>query len=192
MRQTVAPTQPKTIPNSLLSSGHNPPTNPYTVRMINVAALLESAHVILLDTVDGLSITDWNRPFVDGSRTSRDIFAQVTAVEMMLVALVRPNSTHSKMLEMFCGNRPKFDAAARELSADWSLATLFNQYEAAHDTLITCAAECVLSAPVPQRGLHRYGRTVADCLIALGYGHKLIHATQIGARRQPALFQLSI
>ncbi len=160
--------------------------------MINVAALLESAHLILLDTVDGLSITDWDRPFVDGTRTSRDIFAQVTAVETMLVALVKPNSTHAKLLEMFCGNRPKFHSAAREYSADWSLATLFNQYEAAHDTLITHTTDCVLSTPVPQRGLHRYGRTVADCLIALGYGYKLIHATQIGTRRQSALFQLSI
>ncbi len=153
--------------------------------MINVAALLESAHVVLLDTVDGLSITDWNRPFGDGARTSRDIFAHVTAVEVMLVELVKPNATQSMLLDMFCGDRPKFDAAARERSADWSLATLFNRYEAAHDTLITHTTECVLSAPVPQHGLHRrYGRTVADCLIALGYGHKLIHATQIGAFRQ--------
>lgn len=152
--------------------------------MINVAMLLENAHTVLLDTVDGLSTTDWSRPSTYGALTSREILAHLTQVELVLVDLVRPSRPLTPLLIAFCTDRPTFNKYSVDELAGRSLVTLFSEYELAHETLLASLSHLSLDADVPHPGLRRYGRSVADCLIALGYGYKLIHAAQIDTYRQ--------
>ncbi len=164
------------------------------VSMINVVSLLNSSHIILLNTLDGMQTSEWEHPNICGSWSGRNVLAHLGSFELMMVELLklgRVEDGEAGRLDQFVLDRHGFNSAEIKHRHSWTLAAIYCEYEQAHEQVKQLATPIVLAGPTPHHGLRRYGSSMAESLITLGYGHKLAHAAQIAAFRDRRLRSLS-
>jgi DinB superfamily len=157
---------------------------------MDMVAILKHGHQVILDSVAGLSETEWNREGVCGTWSAKDIIGHLASVEWAQIEILSLNlgrKIETPHLEQFGKlGAEGFNTHHAELRRDTPYQDVLAEYKRGFEQLIQLVPE-VPNDLLHQPGLGSFsveGYSLADWLIHNIYGHKREHAAQIVSFRE--------
>jgi hypothetical protein len=157
---------------------------------MDIVAILKHGHRVILDSVAGLSETEWDHEGVCSRWSAKDIIGHLASVEWAQIEILSLNlgrKIETPHLEQFGKlGAEGFNTHHAALRRNTPYQEVVNEYKLGFEQLIRLATE------VPNDLLHEPGRgsfyvegySLADWLVHGIYGHKREHAAQIVKSRE--------
>ena len=154
---------------------------------MNATDIFKYGQLTVLQAIDGLPETAWERPGACGIWSVKDIIAHLVSYEEVLIDILSgfvgryPTPCLDKFIEL--GDR--FNDTEVERRKERTVREILDEFKDAH-AQVTSVAERIRPAVFRQTGTlpwYGIGYALDDVLVYMYYGHKREHSAQIAAFR---------